>query len=496
MTFDTPHYRSALEQAYCQTPADCRSPRTLIIGAGLGLDLASQLIGHLDKTGCSFEPGEIAVMDAGGLDLLTHLGNTELPRINMIQQGLERVAGRTVFWGLQSPRPAEERLKDWPFDLCDLKRRFDRFEREMGIPEPVPLSGRTLDAKLIDILKTHFLGFRGATEVREVRPAPVAVGGGGHRWSAADCLGLLRERGVTLIPHARCQRLESRGKRVDAVHGVWLGNRPFVIRPQLVVIAVGAENVLPLLQGLLPKSADFQPADHIRIDLSGWLEPGRFGGVNPEELGISLQNMVCRAQGSEVGYHLEVKAAPTRFWRRYMPSGDNLQAGHEDSRILVQVQAIAQMHTRLPVASLVRDGLSIHADMTLRDLKFQHEIGQLMDKVGTALGLSDRPLRVRPLLTNHHLYGVLRIGKGLTRSMSIENLANCYVLSPSSYVCFDDDSNPLLKSRVLNSFVADSIAHACWSVPSSCNSARNGQAVTASPRDVLRAARFPGNPSR
>src|SRR5438132_6523032 len=135
MRTDHATHRSLLERAYCETPGACRDAKVVILGGGLGVDAGSQLLHHLDATGRLCAPGEIAVLDAGGLDLLTHLGNTLLPRIHLMQQSLERMFGRTVLWGLASPRPREERLKRWPYKFEELTQRFDRFEREMGIPE-------------------------------------------------------------------------------------------------------------------------------------------------------------------------------------------------------------------------------------------------------------------------------------------------------------------------------------------------------------------------
>src|SRR5687767_366146 len=65
-------------------------------------------------------------------------------------------------------------------------------------------------------------------------------------------------RGVALVPHARCVRLETCGKRVAAVHGVWRG-RPFICRPQVVVVAVGAEHVLTLVGDVLPQGTEVLP---------------------------------------------------------------------------------------------------------------------------------------------------------------------------------------------------------------------------------------------
>ncbi len=447
------HKNHMLERAYCKTPIDCQSPIVAVLGAGIGLDFAHQLEQYYTALGHPLSPNSLAIFDAGGLDLLTHLSNTGLPRLNLIQCGLERVGGKTALWGMCTPRPPKERLIKWPYPLADLQSRFQRFECAMGVPEPIPLSGRNLEGELIKRLGT-FVDHR---RVLDILPAPLAINAYGHRWSALDHLAEVTEHGISIVPHARCTRLEAHNGYIEAIHGAWHG-KTFICRPQIVVLAVGAENVLPLLDNIRPSTLELHPADHIRMDLSGWLESDHFHLGDANELGVGVLNMDCRSEHADVAYHLEIKVAPKPHWKHYMPSGDNLQTGPYDRRILVQVQAIAEMHNRLPTNSLIRDHLRIHPQLSLSDVCFHAEIGTQMYKVAREIGLTDMHLTMRPLLTNHHLYGLFRIGKGVNTEFLLEGFENLYILPPAAFPDVDDDANPMLKSRVLTSYAVEAIA--------------------------------------
>lgn len=442
-----------LERAYCKAPIDCPMPMLAILGAGLGLDFASQLEQYCRAHGHYLSPGSIAIFDAGGLDLMGHLSNTGLPRLNLMQQGLERIGGKTALWGMCTPRPPQERLANWPYPLEDIQSRFQRFECEMGVTEPIPLAKRRLEGELFQRLGA----FIDQRTVLDVLPTPLAINAQGHRWSALDRLAELTEQGVNVVPHARCTRLEVHNGRIEAIHGTRHGT-PFICRPQIVILAVGAENVLSLVDNIFPAEIERHPADHIRVDLAGWLEPDYFRLGDAEQLGVCVLNMNCRSEYSDVSYHLEVKVAPKPHWKRHMPSGDNLQTGPQDRRILVQVQAVAEMHDRLPTNSLIRDHLRIHPQLSLADVRFHAEIGTQMHEVAREIGLTDMHLTIRPLLTNHHLYGVFRIGKGVKANLLLEGFENLYILPPAAFPDVDDDANPMLKSRVLSSYAVEAVA--------------------------------------
>lgn len=229
---------SNLEKAYCQTPETMGlTPKLAVIGGGTGaLHLLRRLIQHLEATGRRITPGEIVVFEGGTLDILSHMGNSGLPRIQLQEAaGLARVGGRSTMFGGWSPRPAEERLTQWPFKLEAIHQHFDEEERELGIPDPIPLSGRRLDHDVTERLTRTFS--RDSTAC-QIRAAPLAIDAAGHRWSSLDKLSDLLERGVSIIPHARIHRLEREGCRIAAVNGSWFG-RPFVCNPHTLYCLSG-----------------------------------------------------------------------------------------------------------------------------------------------------------------------------------------------------------------------------------------------------------------
>lgn len=453
---------SQLERAYCHTPADLDGTlRLAVLGSGLGLSFVWRLIQYLESTDRQIDPGQIAVFERGPLDVLDHLGNSGLPRIQLQETaGLARMGGRTPMFGGWCPRPAEDRLSQWPHDLDSTCQNFDDEERELGILEAIPLSGRRLDRDVTDRLSRKFSP---GDAVREIRAGPLAINAAGHRWSSLDRLADILERGVTIIPHAQIHRLERDGSRVAAVHGGWFGHS-FLCNPQVVVASVGVENTLALLGGVLPRGVDLIPGDHIRIDMSGWLPANHFAVSDPEELGVSALYMRCRSLRAPVDFHLQVKTAPKRYWSRYMPGGDNLQSDPNDSRILFQIQGVGQLNERLRCSSVVRDLRRIHADVSLSDMHLHVEIAEIMDRAAAAIGLELRRPEIRPLTLNHHLHGLLRINRGLTPELAVDGLENLYVLAPTAYPDSDDDANPVLKSLVVNRFAVKPVADACWPI--------------------------------
>src|SRR5205085_3147610 len=145
------------------------------------------------------------------------------------------------------------------------------------------------------------------------------------------------------------------------------------------------------------------------------------------------------------------------LWARgYMPSGDNLCGAFDDASIWIQIQAISAMHDRFPGVDLLNvEG--IPPVMSARDATLHGEIVEVMRQVAAALGLQQPTFAFRPLLSNHHTYGALRVGKALTPELRLRDVENLYVLPPTAYVDLDDDANPVLKSRVLARFAIDDI---------------------------------------
>ena len=80
-----------------------------------------------------------------------------------------------------------------------------------------------------------------------------------------------------------------------------------------------------------------------------------------------------------------------------------------------------------------------------------------MQRVAGSIGLSAPTFAFRPLTTNHHLYGALRVGSSVTKEFRFQGIENLFVLPPTAFVDCDDDANPTLKSLVLAQYAMDAI---------------------------------------
>src|ERR1700722_11241451 len=126
MTFDD-NYSSPLEREYCARPEDCLTPRVLFMGSAVGLYAAA----YLADICPSLRPG-IVVADAGALDLLTHVSNTDFPRFPILREGAAHFGGKLCLWGTSAPRPPAEFLAQFPYAIEDLDHRFSMMEAELG----------------------------------------------------------------------------------------------------------------------------------------------------------------------------------------------------------------------------------------------------------------------------------------------------------------------------------------------------------------------------
>jgi hypothetical protein len=233
----------------------------------------------------------------------------------------------------------------------------------------------------------------------------------------------------------------------------------YELKPRVVVLAVGVEHFLPLLRQVCGSSLLLETADHIRIDLHGSLPRGFFCSLPSSKLGVAVLLTECRSKLQRVPYHLEIKVAPVACWRKgLLPSADNLRGvnAHAES-IWVQIQAIAAMHDRFPAADLLNVENTIPPVMSSRDASFHGEIVEVMQRVAASIGLTRPTFAFRPLTTNHHLYGALRVGKGVTKEFRFQEIDNLFVLPPTAFVDCDDDANPTLKSLILAQFAMDAI---------------------------------------
>lgn len=448
-------YPSPYEREYCAVPADCTAPQVLFIGSGVGLYAARYL-----SAVCQQLRTGIVVVDAGSLDLLTHVSNMDVPRFPILKEASTHFGGKLNLWGTSAPRPPVRFLKYFPYAIEDLDRRFSSVEAELGIHDPIPYSGGHLESEVSNRLRLQFAD--------RVRLAPLAIDRFGRRWSPISDVPELANDGVRLVPRFRCTGLEPSGGSVGAVRGTWLvDGREYLLKPRIVILGVGVEQALPLVRRVCHSGLQIEAADHIRIDLHGSLPEGFFGAKSTRDLGVAVHFVEgCTSAGAP--YHLEIKVAPRGLWRRFMPSGDNLRGRDADSAIYIQVQTIAAMHDRLPVKDLLNIGpeSAIPPVMSARDAAFHGELVVLMGEVAATLGLSSPTFSFRPLLTNHHLYGAFRVGKAVSKEFLFDRADNLYILPPTSYVDVDDDANPTLKSLVLSQYAMEAVAGRFTSAPS------------------------------
>jgi hypothetical protein len=442
------NYSSPYEMEYCAIPENCLRPDVLFLGSAVGLSAAAHLAAI-----CPSSRSGIVVADAGGLDLLTHVSNMDVPRFPLLKEAAAHFGGKLCLWGTSAPRPPIEFLARFPYAIEDLDHRFSSVESELGVADPIPYSGRRLESDVCKRLKCLFPDHR-------MRPAPLAIDRFGRRWSSVSQIPDLASDGVKFLARFRCTHLHADARSLHGVRGTWLVNgREYVLEPQVIVMALGVEQSLPLVRQLCPTSLPIEAADHIRIDLHGSLPAGSFGDKPIDELGVAVFLMEGLT-GCGIPYHFEVKVAPRALWRRFMPSGDNLRGRDAGHAIYVQIQAIAAMHDRLPAKDLLNVGpeTAIPPVMSARDAAFHGNLVSLMSEVAKSLGLSAPTFSFRPLLANHHLYGAFRVGKAVSKEFLFDRTDNLYILPPTSYVDLDDDANPTLKSLVLAQYAMESIA--------------------------------------
>lgn len=454
-----PDYPLTAERIYCSRPGACRFVDVLIVGSAIGLAVVRYLLDQHSRL--SSAPLRVVVADAGPLDILTHMAHTRFPRGPFLKPWGDHFGGRLGFWGMSTPRPPDDILRRWPYDYGDLLSRFSAVETALGVPDPVPQSGGNLELHLLSHLRDLFPD-------NAFRVAPLAIDRDGRRYSPLDEIPDLVRDGVRLLPRFRCTRLIKAGRRVTTVRGVWMDGRMHTIKPRVVVLATGVEPSLQLVRQIVDGPLPLDAADHIRIDLHGRLPDGIFGAWSIDETGVAILIMEGRSREFGVPYHLEIKVAPLDLWRRgCMQSSDNLQGSDNPDTLYAQVQAVCAMHNRLPSGDLLRIHESLPPVMSAWDAAFHGEVVGTMRAVAAAIGLASPAFSLRPLLTNHHVYGAYRVGKAVSPQFLFRGTDNLYVLPPTAFVDEDDDANPTLKSLVLARYAMDDIALKLATVPAS-----------------------------
>ena len=86
------HYPLRIEQVYCSSPQQCRHVDVLFVGAAIGLSCVPYLLQRAQHE--LDAPLRIAVVDAGPLDLFTHMAHTTFPRWPLLQMSTERFGGK------------------------------------------------------------------------------------------------------------------------------------------------------------------------------------------------------------------------------------------------------------------------------------------------------------------------------------------------------------------------------------------------------------------
>src|SRR5207237_5595640 len=120
-------YASAYEKEYCVAPEECLRPDVLVLGSAVGLYATKYLAGISPK----LRP-RIVVADAGGMDLLTHVSNMDVPRFPLLKEGAAHFGGKLCLWGTSAPRPPVQFLSRFPYPIEDLDQRFASVEAEIG----------------------------------------------------------------------------------------------------------------------------------------------------------------------------------------------------------------------------------------------------------------------------------------------------------------------------------------------------------------------------
>ena len=248
----------------------------LLAGSGIGLYAAEYL-----STICPRLTSHIVVADQGALDLVTHIANSDLPRLPFLKDSSSHFGGKLCLWGTSAPRPPDSILARFPYSVDDLHRRFSMLESELGVTDVSPYSGRNLESDVCRRLAAAFPDYT-------VRSAPLAIDKFGRRWSSIGYVPPLARDGARLLSRFRVTGLEAQNRRICAVRGTWLVNdRDYVLCPSVVVLALGVEGMLPLVRQLCAAKLLIEPADHIRIDLHGSLPAGSFRDEPVETLGIA-----------------------------------------------------------------------------------------------------------------------------------------------------------------------------------------------------------------
>jgi hypothetical protein len=444
-------YDLLAEQQYCSVPADCLSPDVLIIGSAIGSSAADYLR-QAAKNVLGFVP-EIVIAEAGPFELWNHVGDVPgVKRLPYIKNP-GRVGGDLTVWGVSTPRPRDNRLSDYPYPRADLIQRFETVESEMGVGEPIPMSGGDLELRLLGQLRDEF-----PEDVVSV--APLAINRFGRRWCPNFRIPQMTRDGVKLLARFRCTELIREGSRITAVNGTWVDGSTWTIRPQYVVLAVGAERSIPMIRGIADHDWQLRCSDHHRIDCHGWLPPGTLGIGSIEQLGVAVLIVELADYGNdtETPYHLECKIAPWGLWKRgYMQSSDNLTGDYSDDTIFVQVQAVAAMKRGLPTTDLLNVDGPIPAVMSQSDAMFCGDIIRAMIRVTNVLGLKDPNFTLRPLLTNHHCYRAFAVGESVTPTFRFVECSNLYIGPPAAFFPHECDANPTLKSVTLAQYAMDDI---------------------------------------
>jgi hypothetical protein len=451
-THENLHRTKTAEDLFCTHPGRCPNLDMAILGSSVGLVAARHSIRYAKEV-LGRNP-VVGVFDAGPFDHLSHMANNPgFRRVPFIRGGTERVGGKSTVWGVSTPRPPTWILDRWPYPKDDLTRRFEAVEAELGVADPTPGSGGPLERIVLDRLAN-------ALPECTVRVAPTAINRWNERWSSVKYVpNLVEDDGVKLVARFRCTEIVVHDRTVVGIRGMWRDGAQYEITTRTVFVATGPEPSIPLLRPVCRSPIPLQPADHLRIDSHGRIPFGAcdqaLNDLTADGMGVAVLLVEGTSQAG-VPWHIEVKAAPVALWNAgYLPSSDNLSARDEARELQIQVQVVAAMHDRLPAQDLLQVPEPIPPVMSHRDAVYHGQLVERMAVVSAALGLPEPTYCLRPLLTNHHVYGLYRVGAALDPTFQFRDCDGLYVLPPTGFVDADDDANPMLKSLVLAQYPAE-----------------------------------------
>lgn len=386
-----------------------------------------------------------AVLEAGPLLLLQHLGELRLGRDAALHgainesvrypvawaetqaadaqrhetSGWAAVGGRSLFWTGMAPRPNPWDLDDWPLDFAELLPWLERAERLIGVPPPAPPAEGSAPARACRAL---------AAAGYPARPAPLAATTGGAagprtarfdsavaRLLASDNFGRLATgAGVSLTAQAEALRLELEGSRVTGlVVRDRRSGRTETLRGPRVVLAGGAlqSTRLALASGLdaIDPAVGRAVGDHLFVQTTA----RRPAAGEPEGDGEGL-SLFLDARPDRP-FHVQLQGWFDQDWYRQSHSTLWLEAGEGGRHLMLAAFGVAAAvgDSRLDADAARRGGMKALRVLHRRgaaDRRRLEEMRDALQQVAAALGAVPLRSRVHPPGGALHEIGGLCMG--------------------------------------------------------------------------------------